>query len=229
MPMTTPKVKYFITADLAYLDSKNQKLSTKGFFDRFRISIFPSKAPQFFLVLGITDIKESVNIILQINKPNGEIHSMIETRFQAKNSLDTVNRIFKMEGLPLPERGVYTFKVLLKENKSLLAEHILIADYPPKRVFSHEEMNRILSDPMVIKDSKVMVECNKCGQKFHFELKLDPNQPTTPGFLPFPPDNKLNCCGELDLTGLRREVEWRFGKSIQKEEPMPKMRSTLLN
>lgn len=226
--MATPKVKYFITVDLAHLDSKNQKLSAKGFFDRFRISIFPSKAPQFFLVLGITDIKGSVNIVLQINKPNGEIHSMIETRFQAKSPLDTVNRIIKMDGLPLPERGIYTFKVILKEDQSLLAEHILIADYPPKREFSPEEIQRILTDPMMIKDSKVKVQCNKCGQMFHFELRLDPNQPTTPGFLPFPPNNKLNCCGELDLTGLRREIEWNFGKSVQKEEP-PKRKPTFLN
>lgn len=65
------------------------------------------------------------------------------------------------------------------------------------------------------------VKCQKCGELHKIYAKFDPDpaidkQFGEKGFKPFPKTNKLICkCGfEMDLSGLRNEVEARTGKKF---------------
>ena len=91
------------------------------------------------------------------------------------------------------------------------------ADYPPKRKFTDQDINNILQNPKLAKGAKIKIECPKCNKKYNLELNLDPTKPISKDFHPFPEDNIIKCCEEtIDLTGIRRQIEWNFGTEISK-------------
>ena len=72
---------------------------------------------------------------------------------------------------------------------------------------------------------EVETKCQKCGQthklyaKFTDDNKIDEDFEKK-NFKSFPPNNKLICdCGfEIDLSGIRNEIETKFGKQIMVQE-----------
>lgn len=65
------------------------------------------------------------------------------------------------------------------------------------------------------------ISCNKCNEKYHFYVKFVDNPKIDEdfkkkGILPLPKDNKLKCsCGfEIDLSGIRNDIETRSGRKI---------------
>jgi Serine dehydrogenase proteinase len=72
---------------------------------------------------------------------------------------------------------------------------------------------------------EVETKCQKCGQthklyaKFTDDNKIDEDFEKK-NFKSFPPNNKLICdCGfEIDLSGIRNEIETKFGKKIMVQE-----------
>jgi hypothetical protein len=75
--------------------------------------------------------------------------------------------------------------------------------------------------PAVAEVAHLDIKCQKCGKthsiyaKFVQNPKIDEDYKNK-GATPFPKDNKLVCdCGfEIDLSGIRNEIETRIGKSI---------------
>ena len=52
------------------------------------------------------------------------------------------------------------------------------------------------------------------------QLSLDVNEDLAEGHILFPENNTLTLEGnEYDLTGLRREMEWMFGRPIPQQQP----------
>ena len=69
--------------------------------------------------------------------------------------------------------------------------------------------------------AEVIQKCPQCGRKYKIYAKLIPNPKIDQdykkmGFIPFPSDNKIKCeCGyEIDLGGVRNEIELKTGKRI---------------
>lgn len=63
-------------------------------------------------------------------------------------------------------------------------------------------------------------KCNTCGRSFKVQANLEPGQPTLPGTVPYPKDDKLNCpqCNApIDLSGLKRQIEAATGKKVVTE------------
>jgi len=65
------------------------------------------------------------------------------------------------------------------------------------------------------------IKCNKCGKTYKMYAKLVRNPQIDKdlqkqGKLAYPKDNKLKCdCGfEIDLTGIRNELESKIGRKI---------------
>ncbi len=66
------------------------------------------------------------------------------------------------------------------------------------------------------------VKCPKCGNKYELYAKFIPNKKIdeelkSKGKVPFPSNNKITCdCGfQIDLTGIRNEIETKVGRKFQ--------------
>lgn len=213
----SPKIRYFITADYATTDEKTRKLSVNGFFDAFRNVLFPSESNKFFVVIGIYNVEGKAELILRFKDPDENVYFEHEVEVSAKIKSDTVNNIFEMDGMPLSKRGVYTVEIFDKNDMSLIQEFSFIADFPSQRVFKEGEIEAILKDPTLTKGAQIKLDCPNCNESHQFDLNLDPARKIREGFKRFPEDNILRCgCGseEVDLTGLRRQIEWSFGQKL---------------
>lgn len=69
--------------------------------------------------------------------------------------------------------------------------------------------------------AEVSISCKKCNEEYKFYVKFIDNPKIDEdyqkrGLLPFPKDNKLKCnCGyEMDLSGIRNDIETKAGKKI---------------
>ncbi|KDE71826.1 hypothetical protein FUSO7_09435, partial [Fusobacterium necrophorum BFTR-2] len=136
-------------------------------------------------------------------------------------------KIVNLSNFLVAERGLYTVDILEKvaEDKVnfIATEELFMADYPPKRKWTEEEIQKILATENVIKMVKTDYKPVKYVQDeslepIHFQLFLDPNAEIEEGFVPFPENDKIEIRGEIfDLTGIRRQIEWMFGQEIPKE------------
>ncbi len=78
-----------------------------------------------------------------------------------------------------------------------------------------------MPSPAVADVAQLDVKCQKCGKahnlytKFVQNPKIDEDYKNR-GVAPFPKDNKLVCdCGfEIDLSGIRNEIETKLGKKM---------------
>ncbi|MCO1599803.1 DUF6941 family protein [Desulfosporosinus nitroreducens] len=212
----TPKIRYFITADNAIIDQITQKLSVNGLFDNFRIILFPSQAPKFFIVLGTFESEGKLNLLLRIKQPTGGIVAEVEIDTLAKSVNETVSSIIEIPNLPLPEQGLYTIEVIDRDCNKVINTYHLTANFPPERIFEQGEVEKILNEPSLAKSAKIEIGCPYCKEAHSFQLSLDPNREVDPGSLKFPEDNILKCCDkEVDLTGVRNQIFWTFGQKIQ--------------
>lgn len=101
-----------------------------------------------------------------------------------------------------------TFKVLATEEEKIFANAVS-AGNPPQ--ISPKQAEVVQMD----------IDCPKCSTKHKLYAKFVNNQKIDKdlqkqGFLPFPNDNKIRCtCGfEIDITGLRNNLETQVGKKV---------------
>lgn len=210
-----PKIRYFITADYAVVDEMTKKLSVSGFFDTFRIVLFPSPAPKFFIVLGVYDIEKSVDLILNINAPNGVKIAETFVNIKANSVNDVINHIIAFDQLPLLERGTYQVNIIDSLNDNIISSYYFSADFPLERILTDEEKQEILNSSNALKGSRIQLNCPKCNKEYKFEFNLDPQAKIEEGWSPFPVNDRLECCGQqIDLTGIRRQIMWSFGQKV---------------
>ena len=82
-------------------------------------------------------------------------------------------------------------------------------------------LERALADPNTIKTARVQVECRKCGAKYVFEVKLDPNAELAEDARPFPETGELRCreCRTLHhLKDIEGQTRAQLGKQFQSPE-----------
>lgn len=91
-----PKIKYFITADYASIDETSKKLSVSGFFDTFRITLFPAESPQFYIVLGCYNVRKTAEIYIECIAPDGEKTFDADTELHSASIHDTVNIVTQL-------------------------------------------------------------------------------------------------------------------------------------
>ncbi len=210
----SPKVQYFITADYATTDINTKKLSVSGFFDTFRNFVFPSESPTFYIIIGLRNLNKSTKIIIPIFAPDGTELLKAEVEITSISPNETTNVVVPLK-IPLPQKGKYIVKVLADQEQNELDEFFFSADYPEKRVFNKDEIESILRDPTLAKNAKIKIQCAKCQKEFVLELHLDPNKEISEGAMPFPENDTIKCCGnDIDLTGVRRQIEWGFGTKL---------------
>lgn len=217
------KLKYFIGGADVKLHPQLQRFFVEAVIDEIYQPIFPTKLVQFRVLFGFEDIEKTTKMEARINSPSDKL--MQRMNFELKPVLDKkiINYILVLDGMPLEERGDYTIDLLVEnENgdyKFFTTCSLLHANYPIRRIFREGEIDYIIeSKENLIKSVKVDYEIPEKGIKRKFELSLDPDKAIEEGYEKFPDNDTVVHEGkEYDLTGIRRQVEWAFGRKI--EEP----------
>lgn len=218
------KLKYFIGGLDIKIHPQAQRFYVEAIIDEIYQPIFPTKLPKFRVLFGFKDVEKTQKIEARINSPSNRL--MQKMHFELKPVLDkkVLNYVLVLDGMPLDERGDYTIDLLTENDngdyKFFTTCSLLHANYPIRRIFREGEIDYIIdSKEDLIKSVKVDYEVPGKNIKHKFELSIDPDREPEDGFEKFPEDNKVVHDGvEYDLTGIRRQIEWAFGRKIEEKK-----------
>ena len=201
-------------------------LDVLGIFDNVIQPVFPYPFSNIALIFSFEKMDKPTVFEIRINAPDDTLISQGEFGVMP-DAFGTGRKIVNLSNFLVAERGLYTVDILEKvaEDKVnfISTEELFMADYPPKRRWTEEEIQEILATDGVIKMVKTDYKPVKYIQDeslepIHFQLFLDPNEEIEEGFVAFPENDKIEIRGEIfDLTGIRRQIEWMFGQEIPKE------------
>jgi len=142
------------------------------------------------------------------------------------NDLENIGlKIFRVDDDPDLSDIVYKIQTITRLLFISTSTYKIFATEDEKLLKQAVEMNAPPTMPNQFANQAKVVEfeisCSKCGEKYKMYAKLvdDPNiddELQKKEIKPFPHDNKLLCdCGfEIDLSGIRNEIETTSGKKI---------------
>lgn len=191
-----------------------------GSFDNMIQPIFPVPMEHMSIILTIEEILQPTLFEIRINGSKEELITKGEFRPMV-DPFGVGKKIFDLEKFIIPERGKYTIELFEKigEGKvKFISEHTLfIADYPPQREISPEQVEKILNTEDVIKVVKTEFQPLGLSHTIKIQHSLDKEIPLAEGYMAIPQENKIIVDGkEIDLLGLKRHLEWMFGNPIPK-------------
>jgi hypothetical protein len=219
------KIKNLIVAHRSKLNKQlGGTIDIQGAFSEMIQPIFPYPMKNFSMVLELAGLERNTVFEMRLNGPEDELISKGEFGIAA-SPFGTGKKIIDIENFLISERGQYTLDLLEKRPEGLKfiqSCNLFIAAYPPQRRFSEEEIKKILADDNLIKTVKTDFRPFGVEESSKLQLNLSSNMRIEEGFIAFPIDNKISLGGkEHDLTGLRRQIEWMFGRPIPKQEEEP--------
>lgn len=192
-----------------------------GAFDNIIQPLFPHPMMRLSIVLTFEEITKPTVFEIRLNGPEddlitrGEITPLVDP-------LGVGKRVVDIEKFLVKDRGRYTIDIFEKngdELKFLKTETLFIAEFPPPRQISEEDKKEILKNDELIKTVKTEFQPFGFETTLKLQHNLDENLPIEEGFMAIPKDNRLEIEGKiLDLTGVRRQIEWMFGNPIPKEK-----------
>lgn len=219
------KIKNLIVAHKSKLNKQlGGAIDIHGAFSEMIQPIFPFPMKNISMVLELAGLERNTMFEMRLNGPEDELISKGEFGIAA-SPFGTGKKIIDIENFLISERGQYTLDLLEKRPEGLKFIQtcdLFVAAYPPQRRFSEEEVNKILSDENLIKTVKTDFRPFGSKESAKLQLNLGSDMSIEEGFTAFPIDNKIFLEGkEHDLTGLRRQIEWMFGRPIPKKEEEP--------
>ena len=224
------KLKHCLTSHVTKFNPQNRGFDIAGQFDSLVQPVFPIGMPQLSIFLAFEGLSRNTNFEMRINSPNDELLSSGELPV-AMDMFGHGKKVVNIEKFVITERGTYTIDILEKTPtglKFLMTETLFTTSYPPKRKFKNGEIEAILaSKEDIIKTIKSDFKPIDLKDGIKLQLSLDVNKELEEGHILFPENNTLALEGkEYDLTGLRREMEWMFGRPIPKQQPQTEEVST---
>ncbi len=216
------KIKGIITAHRAKPNPQvGGALDILGAFDEMIQPLFPVPMQNMAIVISFSGLERNTVFEMRLNGPNDELISKGEFGV-AMGPFGNGKKIIDMEKVLLKERGNYTIDIFEKRPeglKFLETCSLFVAAYPPKRVFREGEIEAILGNGEVIKTIKTEFRPFGVEEAVKLQLSLDNSIPVEEGHLLFPGSDEIELEGKkYDLTGLRRQMEWMFGRPIPKQE-----------
>jgi hypothetical protein len=214
------KLKSVITAYKAQVNPQmNGVVDIFGSFDNLIQPMFPFAMPNLSIVMTMEELERPTMFEVRINAPDdtlitkGEFGVMLDPFGVGKKILD-------LEQFVVAERGKYTMDIFEKvaedKVKFITTTDLFIADYPPQRRFSDEEKAKILGTEGVIKSVRTEFKATPESEPIKIQVNLDKNAPIDEGYMAIPENDRITIDDKiLDLTGVRRQIEWMFG------EPLP--------
>ncbi|UUV18905.1 hypothetical protein NRK67_05190 [Fusobacteria bacterium ZRK30] len=224
------KLKHCLTSHVTKFNPQSRGFDIAGQFDTLVQPIFPIGMPQLSIYLAFEGLNRDTNFEMRINSPSDELLSSGELPVP-RDMFGHGRKVINIEKFVISERGAYTLDILEKTPsglKFLLTETLFTTSYPPKRQFQDGEVEAILSSKeKIIKTIKSDFKPVDLETGVKLQLSLDVNEKLEEGHILFPENNTLTLEGnEYDLTGLRREMEWMFGRPIPEQQPQNEETST---
>jgi len=220
------KLKHCLTSHATIFNPQSRRFDITGQFDSLVQPLFPIGIPQLSIYLGFEGLNNDTNFEMRINSPSDELLSSGELSIP-RDMFGHGRKVVNIEKFLVAERGEYTIDLLEKTPsglKFLMTETLFTTSYPPKRNFKDGEVEAILSSKeKIIRTIKSDFKPVDIETGVRLQLSLDINESLEEGHILFPENNILTLEGkEYDLTGLRREMEWMFGRPIPKQQPQDK-------
>lgn len=216
------KLKYFLIGEIGGVNKETGRIDVRGIFDVVTSPIFPMVVPKMLLVAAFEKIDKKTTVEFRINSPSDQLMGKLEMEIQPVPTGMTGKHTLQLEKFPVQERGKYTVDILEKKEqgyKFIKTCDMFLATYPPKRIFQKGEVNEILSNPELIQSVKTEYAIPGTDHMFKFQINLDPSKELEEGYEKFPEDDKLVIDGaEHDLTGIRRQLTWMFGRPVPQEK-----------
>jgi hypothetical protein len=217
-------LKYFLMGESGGLNKKTGKMDLNGIFDVITSPAFPMGIPNAVILVGMEGLTRNSVFEMRINGPDNQLIGKFDFAVAAMPEGLLSKQVINLEKIPVMARGKYTADILEKTKsgfKFVAAADLFTAVYPPKRKFREGEVEKILADKeTLITQVKTEYRLPGTNEIYKFQLNLDEKDPIVEGYNPFPEDNKFVIDGkEYDLEGIRRNIEWMFGRpKVQAEK-----------
>ncbi|MGB6128411.1 MAG: hypothetical protein WBG30_06640 [Psychrilyobacter sp.] len=223
-------LKHCLTSHATTFNPQSRGFDIAGQFDTLVQPIFPIGMPQLSIYLAFEGLDRDTNFEMRINSPSDELLSSGELPIP-RDMFGHGRKVVNIEKFVISERGSYTIDILEKTPsglKFLLTETLFTTSYPPKREFRDGEVDAILaSKEKIIRTIKSDFKPVDVETSVKLQLSLDVNEELVEDHIFFPENNTLTLEGkDYDLTGLRREMEWMFGRPIPEQQPENQVETT---
>lgn len=213
------KIKSVITAFKAQMNPQgNGLMDIFGSFDNIIQPMFPFPMANLSIVLTMEELEYPTMLEVRINAPDDTLITKGEFGVMP-DPFGVGKKIIDLEKFLVAERGKYSIDIFEKigedKVKFIGTEDLFVADYPPQRRMSDEEKEQILATDGVIKTVRTEFKLEEDGEPIKIQLNLDKNMPIDEGHIELPEDNRLVVGDKVvDLTGIRRQIEWWFGAPL---------------
>jgi len=216
------KIRSVITAHRAKANPElGGAIDILGSFDELIQPLFPIPMANMSIVVSFAGLEKNTMFELRLNGPNDELLSKGEFGVAA-GPLGNGKKVIDMEKFLIKDKGTYSVDILEKGPEGLKfvqSCELFTAAFPPERVFREGEIEQILKTDEVIKTIKTEFRPFGVKEAVKIQMNLDENLGAEEGHILFPPNNEMEIEGQKhDLTGLRRQMEWMFGRPIPKPE-----------
>lgn len=216
------KIRSVVTAHRAKANPQlGGAIDIMGAFDELIQPLFPIPMQNMALVLSFEGLERNTMFEMRINGPEDDLISKGEFGV-AVSPFGNGKKIIDMEKFLIRDRGRYTIDILEKGPQGLKFVQtceLFTAAYPPKRVFKEGEIEAILASEEVIRTIKTEFKPFGSKEAIKLQLNLDPAKEIEEGHMLFPTSDEIEIEGtKHDLTGLRRQMEWMFGRPLPKPQ-----------
>ncbi len=216
-------LKYFLLGEVGGFNKQSGRMDMGGIFDVVTSPVFPMQIPQVVGLIGFDGVERDTMFEIRVNGPDNELIGKVEVGVPGTLKGLTAKQAIQLQQLPVMNRGKYTIDVLEKSQAGftfVASTDMFTAMYPPKRNFRDGEVEEILSKKEeLITQVKTDYRAPGSEEVFKLQLNLDKNGPIEEGYEGFPENDILVVDGkEHDLTGIRRNIEWMFGRPKPKKE-----------
>ncbi len=216
-----PKLKNVILAHKARMNPQMPgSIDIIGAFDNLIQPLFPYPMLNLSIVLTIEGITKPTKFEVRFNSPDEQLITKGEF-LPIVDPFGVGKKIIDLEKIMIKDRGVYTIELFEKDGdnvKFLSSQKAFIAEYPPKRKMNEQLISEILEKDDVIKKVKTEFRpFDNPEEIIKVQISLDPSTEVEEGYVACPENNSIELDGKTyDLTGLRRQVEWMYGRPIPK-------------
>lgn len=220
------KIRSVITAHRAKANPEmGGAIDILGAFDELIQPLFPLPMQNMAMVISFEGMERNTMFEMRLNGPSDELISKGEFGV-AVSPFGNGKKIIDMEKFLIKERGKYSIDILEKGPQGLKFVQscdLFTADYPPQRIFKEGEVEAILTSEDVIRTIKTEFRPFGAKEAVKLQMNLDASKEAEEGHTLFPANNEIEIEGtKHDLTGLRRQMEWMFGRPIPKQEEAKK-------
>jgi len=210
---------------VAYQAKKNNQvqngLDIVGAFDNLFQPIYPFPMQNLAVIVTFEEMEGPGQFQCRLNAPDDDLITQGDFDVMP-DPFGVGKKIMNLEKFLITKRGKYTMDIFEKIDDKLIfikTCDLFIAEYPPQRNLSPEDVKAILDNNSLIKTVKTEFQPYGAQRAIKVQVNLDKDAAVEEGYLIIPDNDILVIDGvEYEMTGVRRQIEWLFGNPMPKKE-----------